>query len=224
MRKAIVLDHYVQRLIFSELAAAQTVRFSELRPEGVESNLFTYHLQKMVAAGYVEKTGQGEYCLSTEGKKMATSFSFDENNLVSKPTALSILAVYDRQGRGPLAYRRKRQPYFEKISLPSGKIHQGELSKTAAARELQEKLGYADCDSIDYAGTVTVATEDGNHIVGIVWKCIVPTLIEHASKTGRTEKLNWTDVDFKATIFGTLKLVELAGKDTPFFLDLSETA
>ena len=62
--------HYIQEQILRQLTKIESsARYSELQIEGIENDLFNYHLQKLVRLGLISKTGP-EYRLSNKGKQL----------------------------------------------------------------------------------------------------------------------------------------------------------
>lgn len=49
----------IQSEILSKLLTAETLRYSEARPENVESDLYNYHLKFLIQKGLVEKNDNG---------------------------------------------------------------------------------------------------------------------------------------------------------------------
>lgn len=217
------LDHIVQRSIYNALVKSSEASFSELKPADVDSNLFTYHLQKLIGRGYVEKIEQGRYRLSEKGRFFAGHFSTDRKDFVFGPVSLSVLAVYDKDGAGPLAFKRDREPYYQKYSLPSGKIHLGEGIYDAAVRELSEKAGIAEASNITYRGLASIYGNDGNHITALVWSAEVANLRTFSCRSGSTEVLDWKTVKEGDTIYATKELVALLdSSNKPFCIEIDE--
>ncbi len=114
-------------------------RFSELRAEGVESNLFQYHLRHVIRKGLVEKSGDG-YRLAPAGLYYADRFSPEFKGERPQPKLITIVVV--RNGDGQVYVQQKpRQPWLGDYHLPAGKIHTGESTNEAATREFAEKTG-----------------------------------------------------------------------------------
>lgn len=135
-----MITHHIQKDIFIRLGKASHLRFSELKPDGMESNLFMYHLKQLMAIKFVEKDAQG-YRLAPAGLTYLDSFSFRTNTPRKQPKIISILALKNHDGQWLLA-QRKYQPYIGEYMFVSGKQRFGEQPETHALREMQEKLGF----------------------------------------------------------------------------------
>lgn len=132
--------HWIQKEILKQLILHPQRRYSELKPDGVEGNLFMYHLRSLIRDGYVAKTGSGRYALSADGKRYADRLSLDTLKPRIQPKIVSMIVCRNARGEY-LLYRRVRQPFSGMVSFPHGKIHLGETVAEAAARELSEKGG-----------------------------------------------------------------------------------
>lgn len=131
--------HWIQKEILRRLILHPTRRFSELKPDGVEGNLFMYHLRALIREGYVAKVSGG-YALSAAGKRYADRLSLDTLKPRIQPKIVSMIVCRNADGEY-LLYRRVRQPFSGMVSFPHGKIHLGETVAEAATRELTEKGG-----------------------------------------------------------------------------------
>jgi 8-oxo-dGTP pyrophosphatase MutT (NUDIX family) len=139
------LQHHIQKHIVGVLAYKDTARFSELRPPGVDTNLFSYHLKSLIRDGFITKLDK-EYTLSGEGLGYVDRVSSATFTLRRQPKIITMLLIQNSDGQ-VLLQKRKKQPHINTWTLPYGKIHIDDLSVQAAARrESLEKLGIKDPD------------------------------------------------------------------------------
>jgi ADP-ribose pyrophosphatase YjhB (NUDIX family) len=131
--------HPIQQHILRQLALGQEVKFSQLKPKNVESNLFMYHLRKLMMQGMVAKTAGG-YELSLEGCQYVDTTSLSTFGARIQPKIVTFIACQNEAGQW-LLYKRKHHPYSGRVGFPYGKIHLGEGIQAAAKRELHEKTG-----------------------------------------------------------------------------------
>lgn len=137
----ITLEHYIERKIVHVLMFAEYARFTDLRPKGVDSNLFSYHLKALIKQGYVSKEPQG-YTLSHKGMQYVDRISATGMKLRTQPKIITMLFI-QRPDSHVLLQRRGKQPYINTWTLPYGKLHIDDTSlESAAIREAEEKLGY----------------------------------------------------------------------------------
>jgi ADP-ribose pyrophosphatase YjhB (NUDIX family) len=132
--------HHLQRHILSMLLHSELQRYADLKPDQIEGNLFMYHLRRVIKAGWVEKTSDGLYRLTSEGMRYVDGLSLATLSPRSQARLVTLLVIQNEIGEY-LLYRRKRQPLLAMIGFPYGKIHLGESVTEAAVRELMEKTG-----------------------------------------------------------------------------------
>jgi ADP-ribose pyrophosphatase YjhB (NUDIX family) len=134
-----VIEHHIQRDILDRLISADTLRFSELKPAGMESNIFMYHLKHLLGAGFIDKH-EGRYMLAPKGLSYADQLSSTNNRPRKQPKIVAMFVLTSADGKVLLS-RRLRQPFRGYYSFPCGKQHIGETLAEHARREKQEKLG-----------------------------------------------------------------------------------
>lgn len=134
-----MIEHHIQRDILRRLTHAAALRFSELKPEGMESNIFMYHLKQLIKEGYVQKT-ENAYSLAAPGLSYVDSLSTENHRPRQQPKLIAIIALRHESGAWLLA-ERKIQPYIGTRMFISGKQHRGETAAEHATRELAEKTG-----------------------------------------------------------------------------------
>lgn len=136
-----IIKHHIGRSIVAHLQINEYARFSEMRPAGVDTNLFTYHLKLLMKSGHVKKTEQG-YTLGDTGLLYVDRVSGEKNKLRPQPKIITMLLVQDGYGK-ILLQKRSKQPYINTWTLPYGKLHMEDESVLAAGfREAGDKLGY----------------------------------------------------------------------------------
>jgi ADP-ribose pyrophosphatase YjhB (NUDIX family) len=135
-----VIEHHLQTDIIFRLSKAKSLRFSQLKPENMESNQFMYHLKTLIKQGYVEKLPEKGYGLSAKGLTYADGLTLENNKPRKQPKLIVIFGLRNKHGEWLLA-ERLLQPYIGQLMLPSGKQHFGESPEEHIRRELQEQLG-----------------------------------------------------------------------------------
>lgn len=151
--------HIVQSKILDKLTYAKTLRYSQMKPEKTESNLFSYHLKSLIKDRYIEKTENGEYTLSSKGKSYVDKISHRSLKVRQQPKIITLLDLVNDKGETML-YRRKHQPYIGMLAFPTGKLHMYESVLDAANREVKEKLEFSEV-SLRHRGIVYVTVRDG---------------------------------------------------------------
>lgn len=107
-----MLDHHIQRTILLALAYADGIRFSDLKPDDIENKLFDYHLKKVLHAGYAQKSEDGLYRLTPEGKRIWKSILKKQASLTEQAYSLLFLVVRRSSDGAWLMYKRTAQPFL----------------------------------------------------------------------------------------------------------------
>lgn len=128
---------WIQYHILLELTRHKTRRYSQLRPQDVEGNLFMYHLNGLLKEGLVEKYERA-YRLSIKGLQFAGTLSLNSGKTRVQPKILTAIVCKNDVG-DYLFSRWHRQPNTDLISFPHGMMHYGEHLWDMARRELAEK-------------------------------------------------------------------------------------
>lgn len=136
-----MLEHHVQRAIVYRLAFAEGLRFSELKPDDIENKLFTYHLKKVMDAGYVIKRPDGSYALTADGRRVGINVMDKLAALESAPLAVLFLAVRRQDDGAWLLYRRRTHPLFGKAGFMHANPVELEDSLHVARKTLLAKTG-----------------------------------------------------------------------------------
>ena len=105
-----MLDHHIQKSIVYDLAFAESLRFSELKPDDLENKAFTYHLKKVIPAGLVVKQDDGTYALTMKGRRIGKGALKKESRLLDRAYSILLLAVRNIDTDEWLLYKRQTQP------------------------------------------------------------------------------------------------------------------
>ncbi len=105
-----MLDHHIQRTIVYTLAFSEGMRFSDLKPDELENKAFNYHLKKVIAAGYVAKTEEGLYTLTSEGRRVGKGALKKQSRLIDRAYSILLLAIRRKEDGAWLLVKRKSQP------------------------------------------------------------------------------------------------------------------
>ena len=115
-----------------------------MRPTGLESDNFKFHLRSLIKEGWVTKTPEGDYHLTTSGKTFANNLSEPTRTIQRQPKLSVLIVVTRRLADGTeqfLLHQRSRHPFFGFWGFLSGPIRWGELPEEAAQRELLKQSG-----------------------------------------------------------------------------------
>ena len=137
--------HKVQTQILRSLRYNPVRRYSELRkPTGLDSDVFKFHVRKLVKHGYLEKSEQGLYSLTPSGKEFANNLSKIGRTIQKQPKLSVVLVIKATDSNGSVRYlfqQRKRSPYYDFWGCISGPVQWGESFEDAARREAKKQTG-----------------------------------------------------------------------------------
>lgn len=154
--------HPIQNHILKQLISGDSRRFKELKPLGTESNQFVYHLNKLIGQKYVLKISRG-YKLASAGKLYIDKLSLKTFFPRFQPKIVTLVICQNSKGE-VLVTKQRRQPFFDLLGFPYGKIHFGESIYEAAKRELKEKTNL-DCMNLKHCGDAYLTIKDEGEIV-----------------------------------------------------------
>lgn len=135
--------HLVQAKILNTLLFNVESRFTDLNPDAVDSDRFTFHINRVIALGLVTKNDSGLYTLTAVGKEYANRFDTDKAKIEKQPK-IGVLLVCSRnvgKNKEYLIQQRLKQPFYGYHGFPTGKIRIGETLMETAERELYEETG-----------------------------------------------------------------------------------
>jgi ADP-ribose pyrophosphatase YjhB (NUDIX family) len=183
--------HHIQKHILKKLSLSRSAAYSELKPAGIESNKFAYHLRTLINDGLImqkavqkaaqrnsQKNSQNSsrisaYSLTPKGKLYVDNVSFESFRPRAQPKMVTLLVI-EKKGRRAdggdasyILYRRRRAPFINHIGFPYGKIHLEERLHEAAQRELSEKTGLR-CKLV-HKGDVYITVHDEMELVSHVF-------------------------------------------------------
>lgn len=136
-----VLDHYIQKDILYALAFANSLKFSELKPDGLENKLFTYHLKKVISAGFTAKNSDGSYSLTPEGRRVGKGSFQKDSYYINRAYSILFLAIKRKSDGAWLLAKRKSQPLLGLTGFMQAKPLLDVESVKLASNVLQEKSG-----------------------------------------------------------------------------------
>lgn len=131
--------HHIQQKILSALRYQPSSTYAQLRPGGVESNHFAYHLEQLIKNGYITKHNRS-YVLTATGLSYVDRASHQTMTVRTQPHIVTTVVVTN-DARQTLTFRHAFQPYLDLIGYPQGRLHFEEDIAQASIRELQEKSG-----------------------------------------------------------------------------------
>lgn len=218
-----VVEHHIQREIIDRLRRTEDLRFKDLKPAGMESNIFMYHLKQLIKEGFITKADSG-YMLAPKGMQYVDNLSSVSSKPIAQPKSICILYIQNESG-DVLVAERKSQPFIGKYMLPSGKQRLDESIEQHVRRELQEKFSITKPST--RRGTTEIILYDAlsevllTHVIGQVYEVAV----KGADVPAETERYRYSwcsDLGPRRFLPGTRELIqEIQNTRQPFFLAYS---
>jgi hypothetical protein len=115
-----------------------------MKPTGLESDIFKFHLKKLSKLNYVEKNELGRYRLTDSGKEYASNIDELKRNVRKQPRQSIMMIVPKTNSDGRLLYlvqKRQRNPYMGYWGFLSGPAEWGEDIEETATREFNKQTG-----------------------------------------------------------------------------------
>jgi ADP-ribose pyrophosphatase YjhB (NUDIX family) len=218
----IVIEHHIQRDILQRLAGGP-LRFTDLKPKGMESNIFVYHTGILRNSGLIEKSGE-MYRLAPAGLRYVDQLSAATFKPRVQPKGIAVLVVHSPDGEVVLL-RRVTEPYLGQLMLPSGKMHFGETLAGHAVRELYEKTGLQ--AELHYSGLANIKISHSGqaitHVLAVVWQAQLEDKSTLHCDDLRFEAV-WSGSAHGGMMPGTQELIMESQQDgRPFMVDLDVT-
>jgi 8-oxo-dGTP diphosphatase len=129
--------------ILNTIAFADEISYTDLNTQHLTTDLFTYHLKKLIKDDYIQKLDSGAYSLTDIGKNIVSkldgrTFQIEEQ---CKTVVVVICSKVENDKTYYLLQKRSRQPLKDYYCLPGGKSRLGESLTEAVLRELKEETG-----------------------------------------------------------------------------------
>lgn len=210
--------HPYESHILKKMLLGDVLRYRDLKPKDAESNLFIYHLKNLIKQGLIEKT-IGGYRLTVAGLRYIDKISLSRFEHRSQPKIITIIISKNIKGEH-LLYITKRQPFYNLIGFPYGKIHFGETLFEAANRELKEKSGLS--ASLKHKGDAYLKIYKDEELIShmlchIFWADKIFGNLIRESEVGICRWGNIKNIGQNKFIPGFLEMVKLAEKSKGYF-------
>jgi ADP-ribose pyrophosphatase YjhB (NUDIX family) len=188
----------IQFEIMFRLYGSDMLRYSKLRPDAVENDLYNYHLQALIKKGFVEKM-ERSYRLTFAGlefinKRMPIDLSGNHPDLF-KVNALTFV-MRETNGKKELVHQeRTSQPFYGDRAVPGGMVRHGERIVDAAKRKAFEECGVE--AEFKLAGVIRITFEQEERILQdiLYHVCYAENYVGPLIDETKYGKNYWVDVD-----------------------------
>lgn len=107
--------HRIQKDILNKLIRSPAARYAQLRPKELDGNIFTYHLQQLIAAKLVKKSDDGSYALTQKGKLAGININLSAQDNLHQSHSVLLLAA--KKNDSWLLRKRTVHPAYGKIGF-----------------------------------------------------------------------------------------------------------
>lgn len=131
--------NWIQRHALLVLMRNRSARVKDLSPPDMPASLFSYHLDSLRSAGYIQKSARGVYQLTTQGEAFAGTFSTE--TLKSVKEIKTVIMFYGKRNDNYLLFKWSRQPYLGQITLPYDRLSFEYSLEEGLQKAMSDKLG-----------------------------------------------------------------------------------
>jgi hypothetical protein len=153
-----MIEHHIQKKIIAKLVESETVRYSDLKPENIDGNVFTYHLQSLLKQHFIEKSEKGKYKLTNKGKLYGINISLTIKDALKQAHSIILLSIKDDNKW--LLRKRLVQPMFGRIGFIHGEPIAGESIYEAADRILFKRTELNGKCNVKGSGYITLTDKE----------------------------------------------------------------
>lgn len=184
-----MLGHHLQRHVIHTLASIPSARFSELRPQNIDGNVFTYHIKQLITQKLIYKTDTGAYALTPDGMLLGINVKRDilEVWRQAHPILLLVLRTPDDEW---LLHKRLTHPLYNKSGFVFAEPMATERIDKTASQVFAEKTGLTATFVVKGSGYIRVL--DGQ----IPLSFTTFTLLLANSYTGQLQTTNETGQNY----------------------------
>ena len=211
--------HHIRKHILRTLTYTKWARYRDMKPEKVDSNLYSYHLKQLVKDGYIEHNETKGYRLSPIGLRFVDHVSLESFEQRWQPKILTMIVAVNTKDE-ILMWPKYKQPFIGMWSLPSGKMHYEDASVEAAAAREIAYFSSAPAEDLKHMGVVTfrasIAGELVSHTIAHIFTATV------RSWTLSSERARWIKLDVLDQTElspATSEIIKAARTAEPFFYE-----
>ena len=204
---------WIQKHILFVLIRQEYARPKELAPEGVELNLFSYHLKALIQEGFIAKHQRGVYTLTALGEKYVGSLSTTTRKTTDN--IKTVIMLWAERAGQPLLFRWSRQPYLGKATLPYDRMVVGTSLHDGIKNALNEKLGLS-AAKVSYCTSALICIKKDQEIIShmnaLVYRVDAEDIEDgHEALNGITV---WATPDTRQIMEGVVEFVDALKEGT----------
>lgn len=210
--------HHYQRHILDLLGTNTSCRYSDLKPEDVDGNTFTYHLKQLCSQKYIERLSTGEYALTQRGRAYMVH-RYEDLSTQAHSIFLIVLKIGDQL----LLRERLVQPLINYTGFIHGEPSFNEPVQVTAERRLLEKTGITCKLNVTSSGLIRIFknNELQSHSHAIILTGELPAINEtafvRADATGRNLLVTQKDMQSLILLPSCDDILVMIRKNIPWF-------
>ena len=208
--------HWIERHIILTLTRQQTARAKELRPHGIEDNLVSHYLGRLLRASTVERKSRGVYSLTTKGERLAGTFSTLTSNQ-SENIKSCILLFSKTDDKKYLLFQWSRHPYYGKLGFLIDRMVFGDDSLEALEKAMKEKIGKV--VPAEYVSQGFIKIKHGDSLISHMHVAVYELELngDYLPFDSRNGRAQFVALDEKDIMIGLPRLAELLESRAGFF-------
>ena len=215
MSNKTTVNNPVQKKILTHLCGVETARFSDMKPRGVSSNTYSYHIKQLITNHWIVKVESGSYTLGPKGLAFAER-DMEDVDIRMQPGIKLALLVQDGYGNIVVA-KRARQPYIGNWELPSQEMSIADTSVQEAAIWAAKKLLHHIPATIRHVGDCYVHITKGKLALT---STLVHVMRFEVDEIVLPDGMQWTEpLKLDNTVPGTEQIIARAFFNDQFFFE-----
>lgn len=133
-------EHHIQKQILLSLVLGDGLRFADLKPPDIDSNVFTYHLKQLIKEKLVIKQEDGLYQLTPLGRVGGINIHLSKKQLLEQAHSIILMCLRTKQD-GWLLRKRIAQPMYGRVGFVHAEPIAEEPALETATRCFEERTG-----------------------------------------------------------------------------------
>ncbi len=214
MTKITTVNNDTQKFILSQLKHHEWCSFTDMKPAGIASNTYSYHLKQLISGGWVVKAEQG-YTLGTKGLAYAAR-NQEDAAIRMQPNVEVVLLVQDGYGKVAL-HKRAEQPYIGYWELPVQPMAVADMTVEDAGIWAAKRLLKYVPGTVKHAGAGYIRLFKGKHALTTTLVHVVRFTVESLDLA---QEYQWFDpLEVPALVPGVEQLIARAFFGDEFFFE-----
>ncbi len=184
--------HPIEHEILRILAFRKTARYRDMRPQGVDSNLFNYHRRVLVREGFIEKAPNAEYQLAVRGLKFIESTALGSLKSGYQPKLSIAFLLSDSQGRIAV-WNKQAQPFIGMVHMPNCKLQYDDVTARDGAFRILREITSEEGVAINLKGIAEVSVRQHGELLSHTMYVIAQAVISPMLVTNKA--IYWIEAD-----------------------------